>query len=102
MDNDTSFFLWVDPQREQGYNLKTFDLEAFLGRAVALFQTKERWKGQKPRAVKVHPDQEDNSLESAAKALGLEVVHDPTVQIGTYQLGLAQSQPEEEDDLGRG
>jgi hypothetical protein len=82
-------WLWVDPRQENGYSPSTFDLEAFLRRAVALFQAKTWTGGQKPRRLAVHPNQVTDGLEPVAKALGMEVIGDPLVTPGTYRLGLA-------------
>jgi len=113
--NGAGFFLWVDPRREAGYDPKTFDLTAFLRRAVALFQTKERWKGQSPTVILANPAHQDgsacsatsaracrrtsaggtlqteNGLTQAAQALNLVVIGDPLVTAGTYRLGLLHS-----------
>jgi hypothetical protein len=83
-----AYWLWVDPRREAGYNPKTFDEAAFLARAMVLFQSKERWRGQRPVMVIANPAQADNGLEPVAETLGLRVVGDPTVAAGTYRLGL--------------
>jgi hypothetical protein len=90
-------WLWVDPRQESGYDPSTFDVEAFLGRAVALFQSKPWTGGRKPRRLMVHPGQLIDSLENVAEVLGLEVVSAPTVTPGTYRLGLARP----EEDNGR-
>ena len=81
-------WLWVDPQREQGYQPKTFDQAAFLARAVALFQTKLAWNGQWPNVVKVHPTDIAGSFESVAATLGLQVIGDSKVTVDTYMLSV--------------
>jgi hypothetical protein len=83
-------WLWVDPRQESGYQPSSFDLEAFLQRAIALFQAKDWTRGQRPGRLAVHPEQRADGLEPAAEALGLEVVSDPLVSPGTYRLGLAE------------
>ena len=88
-NNGAVFWLWVDPRREPGWAPATFDLGAFLARAVALFQAKERWAGELPNAVRVHPDQAANGLKPAAEVLGLRVVSDPKVAAGAFWLGVA-------------
>lgn len=87
-DRGAGFWLWVDPRIEPGYNARDFDQASFLRRAVALFQTKERWAGQPPRTVKANPKQATNGLGAVADKLGLAVASDPTVPAGTYWLGI--------------
>jgi hypothetical protein len=89
-DDGAGRWLWVDPRRESGYQPSTFDLDAFLQRAVALFRAKAWTGGQKPRRLAVHPDQLTDGLKPVAQALGLEVIRDPLVSPGTYRLGLAE------------
>jgi hypothetical protein len=83
-------WLWVDPRQESGFQPSSFDLEAFLRRAIALFQAKDWTRGQRPGRLAVHPQQRADGLEPTAEALGLEVVSDPLVSPGTYRLGLAE------------
>jgi hypothetical protein len=90
--NGTGLWLVVDPRREQGYTPATFDPATFLARAVALFQSKPTWSGQRPNAVKANPAQAGNRLEPAADALGLRVIGDPAVLAGTFWLGLDDGQ----------
>ena len=82
------FWLWVDPRREAGYDQKGFDLEQFLSRAVALFRTKDRWKGQVPDTVRAHPQLVENGLKETAGALGLRALPDVLVAPETYWLGI--------------
>ena len=84
-------WLWVDPRQESGYRPASFDLAAFLQRAIALFQGKEWTGGQKPGRLAVHPSQARDGLKDIAEGLGLEVVSDPLVSPGTYRLGLAEA-----------
>ena len=81
------FWLWVDPRREVGYDPIRFDLERFLVRAMALFQSKDRWSGQFPNTVRAHPQQVEG-LELVARALGLRLKADPLVAPGSYRLGV--------------
>ncbi len=97
-DNASAYWLWVDPRRELSYNARTFDQGSFLDRAADLFQTKERWGGQRPGVVKAHRDQAEYGLKPAAAALGLQVMVDPMITPGTYRLGLATETKETEDD----
>ena len=98
-DNAAAFWLWIDPRLAPGYTPAAFDQAVFLSRAADLFQTKERWGGRPPAVVLAHPDQAENGLKSAAKALGLVVVSDPTVTAGTYRLGLASEKGGAVDEL---
>jgi hypothetical protein len=75
---------------EAAHNPKTFDRGDFLAWAVALFQQKERWRGQQPNTARVHPDDFGNGLRLTAEALGLAMLSDPTVTAGTYRLGLVE------------
>jgi len=84
-------WLWVDPRQESGYRPASFDLAAFLQRAIALFQGKEWTGGQKPGRLAVHPSQARDGLKAIAEGLGLEVVSDPLVSPDTYRLGLAEA-----------
>jgi hypothetical protein len=85
----TGRWLWVDPRQEGGYGQGGYDLEAFLSRAVELFKSKPWAGGKNPSRLAVHPDHVTKDLESAADALGLEVLGDARVMAGTYMLGLA-------------
>lgn len=78
----------MDPRLERDYDPKTSDQESFLHRAVKLFRTKERWQGQRPSAVKAHPDLVANGLKPVARSLSLQLVSDPRVAPGTYMLGV--------------
>jgi hypothetical protein len=84
----TGRWLWVDPRQEGGYGQATYDVAAFLGRAVELFEGKPWAGGKNPSRLAVHPDHITEDLESAAEALGLEVLGDARVMGGTYMLGL--------------
>ena len=83
-------WLWVDPRQESGYQPASFDLAAFLQRAIALFQSKEWTGGQRPGRLAVHPSQARDGLKAIAEGLGLEVVSDPLVSPDTYRLGLTK------------
>jgi hypothetical protein len=84
-------WLWVDPERESGYNSESFDLAGFLQRATQRFRDKPWTGGQSPGRLMAHPDQVANGLEQIAGTLGLEVLSDPKVTRGTYRLGLPAS-----------
>jgi hypothetical protein len=84
----TGRWLWVDPRQEGGYGQASYDVAAFLGRAVELFEGKPWAGGKNPSRLAVHPDHITEDLESAAEALGLEVLGDARVMGGTYMLGL--------------
>lgn len=88
--DSAGWWLWVDPRQEPGYSPVTFDLAAFLRRALQLFQTKTWSGGQKPARLAAHPDQVARGLQDVADELGLEVVSDSKVTLGTYMLGLEQ------------
>ena len=90
-DNGAGLWLWVDPAREAGYHPKTFDLVAFLARAVALFRSKDQWGGRLPNAIRAHPEQAENGLKPIAKKLGLRIQADPYVAPGTYRLGIVRA-----------
>jgi hypothetical protein len=98
-DNGADLWLWVDPRRETGHDPGTLDLAGFLGRAVALFQTKPQWGGQRPNAVKANAGQAENGLEPVGAVLGLRVISDPTVAAGTYWLGLDDKSPTKREVL---
>ena len=84
----TGRWLWVDPRQEGGYGQASYDVAAFLGRAIELFEGKPWAGGKNPSRLAVHPDHITEDLESAAEALGLEVLGDARVMGGTYMLGL--------------
>jgi hypothetical protein len=84
----TGRWLWVDPRQEGGYGQASYDVAAFLGRAVELFEGKPWAGGKNPSRLAVHPDHITQDLESAAEALGLDVLGDARVMGGTYMLGL--------------
>ena len=84
-------WLWVDPAREAGYNLKSFNQAAFLARAVDLFRNKDQWGGQLPNTIRAHPEQAENGLKPLAKELGLRMQPDPYVAPGTYRLGIVRA-----------
>ncbi len=81
-------WLWLDPRQDAGHNPPSFDLAAFLQRAIDLFQSKEWTGGQKPGRLAIHPDQTIDGLSALAESLGLEVECDPLVNPGTYRLAL--------------
>ena len=86
-------WLWVDPRYESGYSPATFDLSAFLRRAITLFQGKPWTGGNRPAKIAVHSEAAKD-LEPVAERLGLAVVEDARVSKGTYWLGLgADGQP---------
>jgi hypothetical protein len=85
-------WLWVDPRQEHGYDVGTFDLKAFLSRAVARFRSKEWTGGREPSRLAAHPSEVANSLKAMAERLGLEVVVDPRITPGTYRLGLTSDE----------
>jgi hypothetical protein len=78
----------VDPRQEGGYAQPSYDVASFLGRAVELFEGKPWTGGKNPSRLAVHPDDITEDLESAAEALGMEVLSDARVMGGTYMLGL--------------
>ena len=90
-ENSKGLWLWVDPVREAGYHPKTFNVEAFLARAVARFRNKEQWGGRLPNAIRVHPEQVQDGLKPIAEKLGLRMQSDPYVAPGTYRLGIART-----------
>jgi hypothetical protein len=81
-------WLWVDPRYEGGYSPATFDLSAFLRRAIALFQNKPWSGGERPARIAVHADEATDEFESIVQELELTVIEDPRVSAGTYWLGL--------------
>jgi hypothetical protein len=85
-------WLWVDPRREAGYNPESYDPAGFLERAVRLFQTKPHWEGRQPNAICANPAQVDNGLKPVAAELGLRLVIDPKVAVGTFWLGVVSRQ----------
>jgi hypothetical protein len=90
LDKGVGRWLWVDPRHEAGYRAAGFDLAGFLERAVGLFQSKAWTGGQRPGRLAVHPDEAGAELHQAAEELGLEVVPNPQVGLGTYRLALAE------------
>ena len=86
--DDAGRWLWLDPRQDVGHNPPSFDLAAFLQRAIDLFQSKEWTGGQKPGRLAIHPDQMVVGLSALAESLGLEVECDPLVNPGTYRLAL--------------
>jgi len=86
-DNGVGAWLWLDPRRA-GWKPGD-DFEPYLSRAVALFQAKPTWGGQRPALLAIHPDQAGNGIEAAAAALGLRVVPDRYVCVHTFRLGVA-------------
>ena len=94
MAEDQDNWLWVDPRYESGYHPATFDVVAFLQRAVVLYQTKA-WSGaRRPGRVVVHPEQLGDGLEEAAEQLGLALQTNPTVGVGTFRLGASEVAPD--------
>ena len=89
-------WLWVDPRYEGGYHPATFDLSAFLQRAIALFQSKPWTGGHPPGRIAVHADAATDDFESIAERLELTDIEAPRVSNGTYWLGLgSDGQPKD-------
>ena len=90
----TDRWLWVDPRQEGGYNPASFDVEAFLDRAIDLFRSKPWAGGKEPRRLAVNPTTIAATLEQAAEDHGLEIIADLRVTAGTYMLALAEREVE--------
>ena len=89
---DEDRWLWLDPRADVRLSPGSRDLVTLLSEAAERFRAKDWAGGRDPGRLAVHPDLVTDELEEVAAELGLEVVADPKVIVGTFMLGLAQSE----------
>jgi hypothetical protein len=85
------WWLWVDPRQESDYTSATFDLRAFLARAMDRFQEKPWARGLRPARLAFHPGSAPDGMDAAAGELGLDLIADSKVAPGTFMLGASDS-----------